>query len=84
MFARLQASAARLSEVLSEHPWASFLVTAAGLVLLADDIRWLLPDEGHVGALTWVLLALMAFCPISLVYALRQGPHPARLLIAWA
>jgi hypothetical protein len=83
MFARFQAVFVRVSKFLSEHRLASFLVTVAALALLADDVRRVLPDEGQVGVLTWVLLALMAFCPIPLVYALRRGPYPSRLLIAW-
>jgi hypothetical protein len=33
--------------------------------------------------LTWVLVALIASCPIPLVYALRRGPYPSAYLIAW-
>jgi hypothetical protein len=83
MLGRFQAFGERVSEFLSEHRLASFLVTVVVLVLLADDVRWVFPDGGHIGVFTWVLLALMAYAPIATVFLLRQGPHPSRLLIAW-
>jgi hypothetical protein len=57
MLGRFQAFGERVSEFLSEHRLASFLVTVVVLVLLADDVRWVFPDEGHIGVFTWVLLS---------------------------
>ncbi|HZA60864.1 MAG TPA: hypothetical protein VE754_04175 [Actinomycetota bacterium] len=79
-----QAFAARLSKFLSEHRLASFLVTAAALVLMAEAVRRVLPNGGQVSVLTGVLLAPMAYAPIATVYTLRRGPQPFRLVMAWS
>jgi hypothetical protein len=50
---------------------------------MADSVRRVLSDEGQVGILTWVLLALMAYAAIATVFSLRRGPESSRLIMAW-
>jgi hypothetical protein len=77
-------SAEQLSKLLSRHRTASFLITAAGLLLLADAVRQVLSDDGTVGVFTWVALALMAYATITTIRWQRPAPPDIPFLIAWA
>jgi hypothetical protein len=68
---------ARASETIADHRIAAFVITSATLVLAADAVRRVLPEETSPGVGTWVLLGLMAPTVIVAV-ALRERVQPER------
>lgn len=84
MAAGLQAFGVRISRLLSEHRLASFAVTAVTLLLMADSIRRVLPDEeGEGEVVMWAAVAVAAYSAIATVYLVRRGPPETRLFLAW-
>jgi hypothetical protein len=75
--------AERLSNLISRHRLSSFLVTVASLLLMADAIRRVLPDDAQVSLLTWTALALMAYAVIALIFVVRRFPQEIRVFVAW-
>jgi hypothetical protein len=49
-----------LSKLMSRHRLASFVITAATLLLMADATRRVISDDAQFNLLTWIALALMA------------------------
>jgi hypothetical protein len=72
-----------LSKLMSRRRLASFLITAASLLLMADAIRRVLSDDAHINLLTWTALALMAYALIALIFVLRRAPQDVRFSMAW-
>lgn len=62
---------------------ASFLITAVGAILLADDVRRVLSVDSQVNLFTWVALALMACAVIATGVMLKRAAERVRLLMAW-
>jgi hypothetical protein len=84
MAAGLQAFVVRVSRLLSEHRLVSFAVTAVTLLLMADSIRRVLPDEeGEGEVVMWAAVAVAAYSAIATVYLVRRGPPETRLFLAW-
>ena len=46
----------------------SFVITSAVILLMADSIRRVLPDESEVNMLTWIALAFMVYAVIVTVF----------------
>ncbi len=74
----------RFSRALEEHRLAAFLITAVVLVLVADSIRRVLPDESRTNnVLTLVLVAVTAYSMWVLVYIPKRLPPDRRTFITW-
>lgn len=74
----------RASETIADHRIAAFVITSLTLVLVADAVRKVLPDESSPGVATWILLGLMASTVVVAV-ALRERVQPERrALVAFA
>jgi hypothetical protein len=84
MAGALSGLAESLSNLMSRHRLATFLITAAILLFWADAIRRVLPESGEVNAVTWCAVALMATAPIAVVVWLRGAPEETRFFLAWA
>ena len=74
---------AHVSETLARHRVASFLVTAAALLLLANAILRVLSGASRVTVLTWVLIALMAYAVVAIFVLLKRVAAEVRLFVAW-
>jgi hypothetical protein len=76
--------AERLSNFLVERRLASFLVTRALILVMADAIRQVLPVESDSTVLTWIAVALMVQGAVSSVLVARQTAVRIGMLAAWA
>jgi hypothetical protein len=76
--------AVSVSDTLSKHRAASFLITAVIVLLVADAIRRVLPDDTRVSALTWILAALMAYAVVATMMVRRRTPADMRAFFAMA
>jgi hypothetical protein len=73
----------RISQFLVDRPLVSFFITAAVVTLMADSVRQVVPDESHVGVLTWVALVLMGYAVIATVVLARRVDPMVRPFVAW-
>ena len=51
--------------------------------LLANAVRRVLSEEGHVNAVTWCAVALMGTAPIAVSVWQRRAPQDVRFFMAW-
>jgi hypothetical protein len=72
-----------LSKLMSRHQLASFVITAATLLLMADATRRVISDDAQFNLLTWIALALMAYPVFALWYVQRRAPQDIRFVMAW-
>jgi hypothetical protein len=75
--------AVRISQAIADHRLASFLLTSSTLVLTADAVRRVLPEESAIDALTWILLVLMGSAVIVAVLLPGRLPRDRRMLAAF-
>jgi hypothetical protein len=75
--------AENLSRLLSRHRLASFLITAASLLLMADAVRRVLSDDAQFNVLTWIALALIVYAVFALWYVQRRAPQDVRFAMVW-
>jgi hypothetical protein len=73
----------RVSAWIRDHLLASYLVTAACILLMADAIRRVLPDDSHAGVITWVAIGLMAYAGVAMLTFLKRFPDDRGISIAW-
>lgn len=73
----------RVSAWIRDHLLASYIVTAACILLMADAIRRVLPDDSHAGVITWVAIGLMAYAGVAMLTFLKRFPDDRRISIAW-
>ena len=73
----------RVSAWIRGHLLASYIVTAAVILLMADSIRRVLPDDTHTGVLTWVAIGLMAYAGVAILILLKRLPDDRRIFAAW-
>jgi len=66
-----------------DHLLASYLVTAACMLLMADAILRVLPDDSHAGVITWVAIGLMAYAGVAMLIFVKRFPDDRRIVIAW-
>jgi hypothetical protein len=70
---------------LAHHRLSSLLVTAALMFITADAGRQAFEGQtSHTSLFTWVVLALMAWTPVTMVLASRLISPGVPLSIAWA
>jgi hypothetical protein len=74
----------RISTFLAERRLLSFAISAAAIVLMADAIREVMPDEGEVKLFTWIALGLMAYAAIGTAVLPKRVAPNVRLMVAWA
>jgi hypothetical protein len=74
----------RISALLAERRLASFVITGAVILLMADAIRRVLPTESEVNVLTWIALALMAYAVIATVLLLKRVAPNVPLVVNWS
>jgi hypothetical protein len=73
----------RASAWIRDHLLASYLVTAACILLMADAIRRVLPDDSHTGAITWVAIGLMAYAGVAMLIFVKRFPDNRGIFVAW-
>jgi hypothetical protein len=73
----------RASAWIRDHLLASYLVTAACILLMADAIRGVLPDDGHTGVITWVAIGLMAYAGVAMLIFVKRYPDNRGIFVAW-
>ena len=78
------AVAERISRFLAERRLASFVITSVVILLMADAIRRVLPNESDVNVFTWIALALMAYAVIATVMLRKRVTPNVRLGVAWS
>ena len=85
---RLMLVAERVSRFLAERRLASFVITSVVILLMADAIRKVLPNESDVNVFTWIALALMVYAVIATVVLLKRvtprATQNVRLMVAWS
>jgi hypothetical protein len=73
----------RVSAWIRDHMLASYLVTPACILLMADAIRRVLPDDSHTGVFIWVAIGLMTYAGVAMLIFLRRFPDDRGIFIAW-
>jgi hypothetical protein len=73
----------RVSALLREHRLASYLVTAALILMTANAIRRVLPDDSHTSVITWVAISLMAYAGVAILLFMKRLPLDRRISVAW-
>jgi hypothetical protein len=74
----------RVSRFLREHRLASFLISAAVLLVIAEDIVWVLPEARNASLLGWLFVAAMSYSPYAVVVLRRRTPPNIRPFLAWS
>lgn len=72
----------RVSGAISRHPLWSFLLTVAIVLMLANSVRQIVPEEGGVNAFTWIALGLIGYAIASSIWLARKE-SPLPVLFRW-
>ena len=83
MRARLLVMNERVSGLIAGHPLVAFLITAIALATLADSVRQVLAEGGHVTWLTFGFIAMMVYAVVGTLWLSRYFAPNVRLFVSW-
>jgi membrane protein CcdC involved in cytochrome C biogenesis len=85
MARRPSKAAVRSSELIAKHRSRAFVITAIGILVIADSGRRAVSvDDSQLSELTWMVVGLMALSVIATLLALRFVQPSVRLGVVWA